>query len=241
MASLRPEDLNLAALPRNRLGHLKEEAVAELLQRAAWGYRKALAEKQRLERTVEELTQRTDELSEQVASLETAAARYKDPDELARVLLVAARRTAREEREAARQECELMLKKAARRAEQVQEEAAKITAAAEAEASALVAAVEARELQVASAREELDRELATARRTLNEELASAHAEADAALAEARRELDRLETETAMLRSLRAEAVREIADIAESTLEGLESLGAASRGEEELLSDLQLPQ
>lgn len=238
MATLRPEDLSLSALPRNRLGHLKEDAVAELLQRAAWGYRKAVAENQRLTRTVEELTQRLDELTEQVASLETAAARHKDPDELARVLLVAAQRTAREEREAARQECDLMLKKAARHAKQMQEKAATITVAAEAEASALLASFEARERQIAATREELDRELATARRALTEELASAHTEADAALADARRELDRLETETAMLRSLRAEAVHEIADIAESTLEGLESLGAAGRGAEDLLGDLQ---
>jgi len=176
MATLRPEDLNLSALPRNRLGQLKEDAVAELLQRAAWDLREALAEKQRLARAVEELTQRVEELTEQAASLETAAARRRDPDELARVLLVSAQRTARQERQAAREECELMLKKAARRAEQMESE-----------------------------------------------------------------LGRLETETAMLRSLRAEAAQQVAQIAQSALEGLESLDAAGSGaKDELRGDVQLP-
>jgi hypothetical protein len=48
MTTIRPEELNLSALPRTRLGHVNEKAVAELLQRAAWDYREALAQKQRL-------------------------------------------------------------------------------------------------------------------------------------------------------------------------------------------------
>ena len=270
MATLRPEDLTLSALPRNRLGQLKEDAVTKLLQRAAWDYREALAERQGLARTVDELTLRLDELMEQVASLETAASRSKEPDELARALLAAAQRTAREDREAARQECELMLKKAARRAEKVQgdaaaraaeiariealreqivaeatERAATITAAAEAEASALLeqasAAVEERELQASPAREELDHELALARRAFVEELASAQAEADAALADARRELARLEVGAGVLPPFRTEAAREVAEIGQRTLDELQSLDAARDGaEDDLLGDLQLP-
>jgi hypothetical protein len=32
VSPLRPEDLNLSALPRGRLGHLKTDAVADLLR-----------------------------------------------------------------------------------------------------------------------------------------------------------------------------------------------------------------
>jgi cell division septum initiation protein DivIVA len=125
MSPLRPEDLNVSALPRSALGHLKTDAVADLLQRAAWDYREALAQNQRLTSTVEELTQRVEELTAQVASLEEAAARHKDPDELARTLLATAQRAVREERESARREAKLMLKKAARRADKLEEEVAR--------------------------------------------------------------------------------------------------------------------
>jgi cell division septum initiation protein DivIVA len=125
MASVRPEDLTVSALPRTALGHLKADAVADLLQRAAWDLREALARNQQLTNTVEELSRQVEELAAEVASLEEAAARRKDPDELARSLLASAQRSAREERESARQECELMLKKAASRAERMEEESAR--------------------------------------------------------------------------------------------------------------------
>lgn len=121
MAPIRPEDLNLSALPRSPLGHLKAEAVAELLQRAAWDYGEALALNQRLAATLEMLTQQVEELTAQVTSLEEAAARHRDPDEVARTLLA----SAREERESARREAELLLKKAARRAARIEREGAR--------------------------------------------------------------------------------------------------------------------
>jgi cell division septum initiation protein DivIVA len=128
MARLKPEDLNLSALPRSPLGHLKSDAVGDLLQRAAWDYRETLAQNQRLTSTVEELTSRVEELSEHVASLEETAARRKDPDELGRSLLASAQRAAREEREAARLEAELILKKAARRADKLDADLARLEA-----------------------------------------------------------------------------------------------------------------
>jgi cell division septum initiation protein DivIVA len=128
MVPLRPEDLNLSAVPRGPLGHLKTEAVGDLLQRAAWDYREALALNQRLTRTVEELQLRMEELSAQMASLEETAARRKDPDELMRTLLSSAQKAAREERESARRDAELILKKAARRAERRDEEVARYEA-----------------------------------------------------------------------------------------------------------------
>jgi cell division septum initiation protein DivIVA len=125
MPRLRPEDLNLSALQRSPLGHLKADAVGDLLQRAAWDYRETLAENQRLTRTVEELGRRVEELTKQVASLEEVAARRKDPDELARSLLASAQRAAREERESARREGELILRKAAQRADKLDENVAR--------------------------------------------------------------------------------------------------------------------
>lgn len=125
MGRLRPEDLTLSALPRTPLGHLKTDSVGELLQHAAWDYREALAESQRLTKSVEDLGRRVEELMAQVASLEEAAARRKSPDELARSLLASAQRAAREQRESARREGELILKKATERAERVEEDAAR--------------------------------------------------------------------------------------------------------------------
>ena len=118
---LRPEDLNLSALPRTSLGHLKTDAVGDLLQHAAWDYREALAQNQRLANTVQELTRRVEELTAEVDSLQAAAARRKEPDELARSLLASAQRAAREERESARRDAESIMKKATRRAEQMQQ------------------------------------------------------------------------------------------------------------------------
>lgn len=125
MERLRPEDLNLSALPRSPLGHLKADAVGELLQRAAWEYRETLAQNKQLTKSVEELGRRVEELTAQAASLEEAAARRKDPDELGRSLLASAQRTAREQRDSARREAELILKKATRRADRLEEDAAR--------------------------------------------------------------------------------------------------------------------
>jgi cell division septum initiation protein DivIVA len=127
MPSLRPDDLSVSALPRSSLGHLKTEAVEELLQRAAWDYREALAQNHQLTNTVEQLTQRVDELTAEISSLEEKATKRKNPDELARALLASAQRKARADREAARQEAELTLKKARKRAESIERDAARLT------------------------------------------------------------------------------------------------------------------
>jgi cell division septum initiation protein DivIVA len=128
MDPLRPEDLDISAVARSPFGHLRADSVEQLLRRAAWAYREALAENQRLGQTVDDLTQRVEELTKQVASLEEATARYKERDELARTLLASAQRAAREERESARQEAELILKKAARRAGQLEQKAGRLEA-----------------------------------------------------------------------------------------------------------------
>jgi cell division septum initiation protein DivIVA len=128
MDPLRPEDLDISAVARSPLGHLKADSVEQLLQRAAWAYREALAENQSLGHAVVDLTQRVEELTRQVASLEEATARYKEREELTRTLLASAQRAAREERESARQEAELILKKAARREGQLEQKASRLEA-----------------------------------------------------------------------------------------------------------------
>lgn len=125
MSSLRPDDLSVSALPRSPLGHLKTEAVEELLQRAAWDYREALGQNQQLRHKVEHLTQRVDELMAAIDSLEKVAAKQKNPDELARALLATAQRAAHAERDAARQEAESTLKKARSRAESIEKDVAR--------------------------------------------------------------------------------------------------------------------
>lgn len=127
MSSLRPDDLSVSALPRSPLGHLKIDAVEELLQRAAWDYRELLGRNQQLANQVEQLTQRVDELMVEIGSLEEAATKRKSPDELARALLAAAQRTARAERDAARREAESTLKKARMRAESMERDVARRT------------------------------------------------------------------------------------------------------------------
>jgi cell division initiation protein len=231
---IRPEDLNLSALPRSPLGHLKADAVGDLLQRAAWDYREALAQNQRLARTVEELTKRVEELTAQIASLEVAAARHKDPDELARTLLASAQRAAREERESARREAELVLKKAARRAKRVEEDARRHE---EDRVTELVS--ERTSLEVAAAREHFDRELRAARSAHAKKYESARAEAEAELADARKEMARLENEAARLGFLVEETKRRVVEVAQGTLDELERLSAATTGGAEagLLGDL----
>jgi hypothetical protein len=127
MSSLRPDDLSVSALPRSPLGHLRTEAVEELLQRAAWGYREALGQNQQLTNKVEQLTQRVNELMAEIRSLEEAATKRKNPDELARALLASAQQTARAERDAARREAESTLKKARARAESIEKDIARRT------------------------------------------------------------------------------------------------------------------
>ena len=118
----------MSVLPRSTLGHLKTDAVSDLLQQAAWDYRETLAENQQLARTVAELTQQVEETTAQVAALEGEVARRKDPDELARSLLASAQRAARDERDSARREAELVLKKAARRVDKLEQEMARLEA-----------------------------------------------------------------------------------------------------------------
>jgi cell division septum initiation protein DivIVA len=121
---MQPEDLTISGLPRSTLpGGIKPDAVADLLRRAAWDYREALAQATRLAETVGEQGRRIEELEAQVASPEANVTALKAPDEVARTLLASAHRIVRERREEARRESELVLKKAERRAEKIEVDA----------------------------------------------------------------------------------------------------------------------
>jgi cell division septum initiation protein DivIVA len=105
--TLRPEDLTMSGLPRSPLpGGIKADAVAELVKQAAWDLRSAHARIQQLEA--------------KVASLEADASARKDPYELGKAVLASAHRMADEQRETARQESELALKKAEGRAVRIE-------------------------------------------------------------------------------------------------------------------------
>jgi cell division septum initiation protein DivIVA len=116
-----PEELTLAGLPRASFGGVRADAVDDLLRRAAWDYREVLAERQRLAQTVDELGRRIQELEAQIAaSAEQTSSAAKEPDELARSLFATARKEIREQRDAARTESELTLRKARRRASEIE-------------------------------------------------------------------------------------------------------------------------
>jgi cell division septum initiation protein DivIVA len=115
-------------LPRALVGGLKQGPTQALLQRVALEVAHLSDENTRLEEEIETLNEEIERLQRRPADeavepqagpaanvstepeAEMPAARV--PDELARVVLAAAQRAAREIRESARRECELMLKKA---------------------------------------------------------------------------------------------------------------------------------
>lgn len=134
---VRPEDLSIAGLPKTPFGGVKADAADALLKRAAWELLELLARNKQLAAKVDELELVRQALELQVASLEEAAAGHKEPDEIARTLLSSAQRAAREQREGARREGELLLKKARERAGEIEGDARKHAEEALAEIAAL--------------------------------------------------------------------------------------------------------
>jgi hypothetical protein len=128
---LEPSEIDLDGLPRTLGGGLKREPVEELLRRVQWEYSQLYFEHKKLKDTLElsrpepvdpaepaketplptsipPESQRTAEVAE-VARFSHAPRR--EPDEVGRVVLASAYQAAREVRESARHECELMIKK----------------------------------------------------------------------------------------------------------------------------------
>jgi cell division septum initiation protein DivIVA len=168
---MRPEDLTISGLPRAPFGAVKSDAVADLLKRVAWDYRSLLEENKKLSQQLGELTLVREALELQIEVLERAAAEHKEPDELAKALLGSAQRAAREQREAARREGELLLKKVHRRAQEIEDDAQKLAATGLSELSKLEAL---RHTLVAELREALESMVALWQEAPSEAPASAY-------------------------------------------------------------------
>lgn len=143
---IKPEEITAENLPQGVRGYQKE-ATENLLKLVAWDYRRVLREQaldeeelQRLRNKVDQLEteqqalrslldaqppgeQRHDELQAEVERLQSALAAQRRREELPEALLSSALRSAREQRERARAECEELIKAARRRAEQIEQEA----------------------------------------------------------------------------------------------------------------------
>jgi len=132
---MRPEEISLDALPRVRRDGVDPAAAQQLLQQAAWDLMEVLAANAKLTETVDELTQIRQELETRVAELEAAATRRRDPDDLVRSLLASTQKTVQEQRETARREAELLLKKTRARAAEIEREMKDRAEAAIAEAT----------------------------------------------------------------------------------------------------------
>lgn len=120
---LDPEQINLAGLPRDALGGYKPAPADDLLKRIAWDYRQLTHEHDTLKETADMLRGRVDELEAQSVELHDRLEGQRNPDEIARTLLAAAQRMARELREAARGDSDATLKKARARARAIEAEA----------------------------------------------------------------------------------------------------------------------
>ncbi len=120
---LDPEQINLAGLPRDALGGYKPAPAEDLLKRIAWDYRQLAHEHDTLKETAGLLRRRVDELEAQSLELQERLEAQRDPDEIARTLLAAAQRMARELRETARGDSDATLKKARARARSIEADA----------------------------------------------------------------------------------------------------------------------
>ncbi len=120
-----PDEIDVE-LPRTAVGGLKIGPVEDLLRRVAGDYALLFKENKRLKETLAELERdggraRTNDDDGAAA---TVAAPVHEPDELARLVLGAAKQAAGELRSSARRDAEAMLRKANHRAGQLERERA---------------------------------------------------------------------------------------------------------------------
>jgi cell division septum initiation protein DivIVA len=120
---LDPEQINLAGLPRDALSGYKAGPAEDLVKRVAWDYRQLVHERDKLKEEADALRRRAGEAEAELEALREELDRQRDPDEIARALLEAAQRRARELREAARSDSDATLKKARARARSIEEKA----------------------------------------------------------------------------------------------------------------------
>jgi cell division septum initiation protein DivIVA len=127
---LDPEQINVAGLSRDALGGYKAGPAEDLVKRVAWDYRQLVHERDKLNETVDVLRRRADDAERELHALREELDRQRDSDEIARALLDAAQRRARELRESARSDSDATLKKARARARSIEDEARRRYAAA---------------------------------------------------------------------------------------------------------------
>ena len=109
--AFKPQDISGATLPSAVRGYSRE-ATDDLLKRVAWDFLQLSHQRDTLLEETAQLRQRNEELEQQVAALHELLSRQVDREDVSRVLLTNAQRTARELREKTRIECEATLKKA---------------------------------------------------------------------------------------------------------------------------------
>ena len=132
---IHPDEISAEHLPRARVGGYAADPTEEMLQQASWAYRKALHEYGLLVDEVDRLQARVAELERQGEDLKAEIAASERRAERVAGMLNAAGRAARETREGARRDAELVLKKARHRAAKMERELAKVRAATAAELS----------------------------------------------------------------------------------------------------------
>jgi cell division septum initiation protein DivIVA len=150
---IEPSDFDIDAFPRARVGGLKPEPVEEFLRRVQWSYNQLHHEYTKLKQAAEQAPPHpaaTEEpapappaVAQERPPAEPAAEprQRREPDELARLALAAAHRTARELLDSARQDSELILRKANSRASRIERSFDHLKAAREAELAELDATI----------------------------------------------------------------------------------------------------
>lgn len=137
MKPLSPKDINASRLRRSVVGGYDAAATEEYLRTVASNYAWLLQEWETLSQKVGDLEHEAAERVEALARLRTELESRKHPDELARSVLHASQRVARDVREAARAESESALKKARGRAAEIESEVERAKASIVAEIAEL--------------------------------------------------------------------------------------------------------
>jgi cell division septum initiation protein DivIVA len=152
---LTPDQIESAKLPRATIGGYKVGPTTDLLHRVSWDYRQIVHQHAVVVEEANLLRVRVAELEQELQKAKQAVDERRDPDELTRVVLSAAQRTAREVREAARQEAETTLRKARRRAAELERQVTNRRTREVRELAALEAARESVHDEIRSALESL--------------------------------------------------------------------------------------
>lgn len=226
---LGPGDFTVSGLPRRSLpGGLKVDAVADLLQRAAFDYRAVLTEVRQLVETTGEQRRRIKELEAQAASLEAdVAARNDQGTKVIGKALLAATRASEQITAEANASAKRITTQAETHAAAILQQARVAAEAVEKKRAAVLA-----ELELERARLDRDREALSEllERERTRVISEAEERSGTMLADARREAEKL-------RSLLTDSRRRFEELAGSALAQLEDFGTKSGSNADLLDDL----